>query len=1340
MKNEVARPKVILDGKQAEQELENLTAKAKKFRDAMMEAAAAGDPQKEKRLQQQLKATNTEIRNLKKEAFDVDRVLKNINGASFNELSQAVRKATNDLKKMQQTDPGYQAQQQKVVALKTKLGELSNEQKAHTPLWSRMAEGANKYFSIITAGAASLAGFILGMKQVVQAFNDYEERVDNLSALTGLAGDDLDWLSQKAKNLSTSTIEGGIRIKQSAQEIVDGFTKVGSKRPELLKVKEDLATVTTEAIILANAAKTELDPAVAGLAMTLNQFNMKASESRRIINVFAAGSKVGAGEIPYLTQAMEKSGTTASLMKIPLEQWGGAIEAVAPYYEQAEIAGRSFDRVLLKMREKQIGYVNGVFDMNAALDKLEKMYASGTTAADIFDVEHAKMGELLVRERANLNEYTKAMTGTNVAIEQAAINTDNNNAKLAQARNRINVISIALGEKLSPAMTLVTGYFGKSLAILSYLVDVFIKYSGVIFTSTAAIVSYTVATKLAAFWQEFLVKQKSKSIIIGEIEYSLTLKSIIARKLETLAINAQIAVTQLWAAAQMLLTGNIKGATQAMRVFSAVTKLNPIGLFIGIITAAVIALSMYSRKLTDVQQAQKAINDVNIEAQKAMVEEKIKLDQLLKIAKNKNLSDETRRKAIKDINALSPELLGNLTLEKINTDEAKKATDEYIESIKNKAKAQAGFQKLVDIEKELIDLENGKGAEPTFWQNAWNMATSAGNAAVYAGKSTMTALNNIDEKTKALILTKKKLTEQMDSNQKSSTDDSGAKPGGGDTKLAEDLIKLKEKELQDINEEIAATPALVAARNQRAEAKQKEIDALKELGTTKQGNSGEKLSDAAIKKQIEIEEAAYNAKLTLIKKNHLETKGSEDQYNADILKAEFDFLQEKLTIYKKGSKEYEETQTAFLEKQVQAEQNIKNLILAAQKELANAKIENLQDGIAKEKAIEEQRWSQELDGLWKQLRIHENLSKEEETLNDILNQTIEEKQAAHLKKMTALDKAEELRKKQKIADKFNSISQNDTSIPFVSLDTLQEYFDNRKSLLEKQYEYEKTLAGDNHAQLLAAEERYNERISELNKNESEAYYATLSRKIEWGQAYMGALANIFGQESALGKAMFLFSQALAVADVWVKAAAANAAIVSTALAEFAWLGPGAPAAAAAFAAAPLAANNTNAALQTGLIVAQTIGNFVSGYASGGYTNGDRIYRAGEEGTEFIGNAKSVQNPTVKKAYDIIRLAQEDGTIAQLNLPAVLAATGSIPNNRRSGGFESNIAVSGGPTTPVIIPAASSDPALTDAINLNTQAIALLMKRGVSFPMVAGIKKMKEVEDLLNQTGMGGFTK
>jgi len=84
----------------------------------------------------------------------------------------------------------------------------------------------------------------MGFMALVKTFNDYEERVDNLSALTGLAGSSLDWLSQKAKDLSTATLEGGIRVTKGAQKIVGAFIKTGSARPELLKNKEGLAQVT----------------------------------------------------------------------------------------------------------------------------------------------------------------------------------------------------------------------------------------------------------------------------------------------------------------------------------------------------------------------------------------------------------------------------------------------------------------------------------------------------------------------------------------------------------------------------------------------------------------------------------------------------------------------------------------------------------------------------------------------------------------------------------------------------------------------------------------------------------------------------------------------------------------------------------------------------------------------------------------------------------------------------------------------------------------------------------------------------------------------------------------
>ncbi|MDV7390388.1 hypothetical protein RZS08_03500, partial [Arthrospira platensis SPKY1] len=88
-------------------------------------------------------------------------------------------------------------------------------------MFGTMADGFNKYFGMITAFAASLTGLVLGFRQAQSAANDFEEKVDNLSALTGLLGDELEWLSQKAKETSIGMTEDGVRIKQSANDIVD---------------------------------------------------------------------------------------------------------------------------------------------------------------------------------------------------------------------------------------------------------------------------------------------------------------------------------------------------------------------------------------------------------------------------------------------------------------------------------------------------------------------------------------------------------------------------------------------------------------------------------------------------------------------------------------------------------------------------------------------------------------------------------------------------------------------------------------------------------------------------------------------------------------------------------------------------------------------------------------------------------------------------------------------------------------------------------------------------------------------------------------------------------------
>ena len=734
MAKETAKASIYLDGKQAEAALDSMSRRAKDLKKDFDAAQKAGDQIKMNKLEKQIRDVESAQRSLRKESFDTQKVLQNLNGSSFNDLTKALKTSQRELKRMGETDAGYKDKLRDVVTLKTRVKELSDQQRLNMNLWDRLKDSARGLLP-----AFGFAGILIGLKRMVSTadslFTRFQERVDNLSALTGLEGDQLDWLSEKAKETSTATIEGNIHIKQSAEAIVDAYTKVGSKRPELLKVKEDLASVTQEAIILSEAAKSELEPAVAGLTMALNQFDMKADQSRRIINVLAAGSMVGAGEIPYLTDAMEKSGTTANLMKIPLEQWAGAVEAIAPYYERAEVAGTSFDRVLLKMKEKQIGYVNGVFDMNTALDQLEKMYASGTSSADIFGTEHSKMGELLVKERDKMNEFTKAVTGTNVAIEQAAKNTNNEAAKRAQAQNEINKLYLEFGEKIAPLLT-------KGITSGVELLNVAVKYRAILIPLTVAIAGYAAMAKLKVFWD-----------------------------------TTQKGATILAAAAQALFTGNITRATAAMRLFNTVTKLNPYILLASLIAAAGVALFAYSNRVKEVAASQKALIDVETRAQQSIVEEKLKVEQLLKVAKDEKISKEERLKAIKELNEISPEYLGNLTLEKINSDEAKKSTDEYILSLLQKAKVQAAQEMIVELEKKHIEAVNsGTDSQVKWYQTLKNSVLSYGNAALFVGRQTMSSVENLTEAEKEYLEVRKSLSDIVEKGRPTIVNPAGGNP------------------------------------------------------------------------------------------------------------------------------------------------------------------------------------------------------------------------------------------------------------------------------------------------------------------------------------------------------------------------------------------------------------------------------------------------------------------------------------------------------------------------------------------------------------------------------------
>ena len=111
-----------------------------------------------------------------------------------------------------------------------------------------------------------------------------------------------------------------------------------------------------------------------------------------------------------------------------------------------------------------------------------------------------------------------------------------------------------------------------------------------------------------------------------------------------------------------LLTGRVTLAKNAWTAMNATMKASVFGL----IATGVVLLAMKlweMKKAADAAaQSQKALNAIKAEAQKQVVEEKLKLENLIKVANDEKLSMDERRKAVEALNKIVPHY--NATIDK----------------------------------------------------------------------------------------------------------------------------------------------------------------------------------------------------------------------------------------------------------------------------------------------------------------------------------------------------------------------------------------------------------------------------------------------------------------------------------------------------------------------------------------------------------------------------------------------------------------------------------------------------------------------------------------------------
>ncbi len=145
-------------------------------------------------------------------------------------------------------------------------------------------------------------------------------------------------------------------------------------------------------------------------------------------------------------------------------------------------------------------------------------------------------------------------------------------------------------------------------------------------------------------------------------------------------------------------------AAAAQRVYNLVISQNPLFIYVSAIIAVVGAFALFKKGADASAAGQKALNEAIEEGDKAVAKEEATLKILTGTIASNTSSLREKKNAIKDLNALAPEYLGNITLENIGTQESISAIKEYISSIRTKIELQALEAQLQETISERLSL------------------------------------------------------------------------------------------------------------------------------------------------------------------------------------------------------------------------------------------------------------------------------------------------------------------------------------------------------------------------------------------------------------------------------------------------------------------------------------------------------------------------------------------------------------------------------------------------------------------------------------------------------------
>lgn len=350
------------------------------------------------------------------------------------------------------------------------------------------------------ASAAALAGAIIsGIVFSFQSLKEYEIAVQSFRTIVSdLSDKDFAKYQQKIREVALDT-------KKSSIDVAKAFEMIAGLNAEFAKTPEAIGNVSAAAILLSKASRDDLGKSASNLTGILNQFELQADKSARVVNVLAAGQAVGASSITQTADAFTVFGAVAKNANLTLEQSVGLVEVLASKQIQGAEAGTALRGSLLALQKAGLGYKSGLFsardalvEFNAKLNKLTTAKQKDAYFEKVFGVINRTTGTILAQNIDLYDKFTKGVTGTSEATKAAEINSSTFSNRLTELSAKW-VTLITTSEKSSKTINIFSrlliflhNNLERVVAVGALIISFFIAWKLLLITVRIYLIAYNI--------------------------------------------------------------------------------------------------------------------------------------------------------------------------------------------------------------------------------------------------------------------------------------------------------------------------------------------------------------------------------------------------------------------------------------------------------------------------------------------------------------------------------------------------------------------------------------------------------------------------------------------------------------------------------------------------------------------------------------------------------------------------------------------------------------------------------------------------------------------------------